>query len=182
MVCKEHRYSMISELCILQFSSVQFGSVQLLSRIPLFATPWITARQASLSITNSWNLLKLMPIESVMPSSHLILCIVRPFQIEVGRPEFGMVGWKLLNLVGDYTSSFPNVFPSPRIHEATVAQMAKNLPKMQETQVWSLGWENSPGEGNGNLLEYYCLGNPVNGEDWQATIHGVTKSQMWLSD
>ena len=54
--------------------SVQFSSVQLLSRVWLFATPWIAARQASLSITNSQNLLKLMPIESVMPSSHLILC------------------------------------------------------------------------------------------------------------
>ena len=49
-------------------------SVQLLSRVRLFATPWTAARKASLSITNSWNLLKLMPIESVMPSSHLILC------------------------------------------------------------------------------------------------------------
>ena len=49
-------------------------SVQLLSRVQLFATPWITARQASLSITNSRSLLKLMSIESVMPSSHLILC------------------------------------------------------------------------------------------------------------
>ena len=55
-------------------SSVQFSSVQLLSRIQLFATPWITACQASLSITNSQGLPKLMPIESVMPSSHLILC------------------------------------------------------------------------------------------------------------
>ena len=49
-------------------------SVQLLSHVRLFATPWITARQASLSITNSQSLLKPMPIESVMPSSHLILC------------------------------------------------------------------------------------------------------------
>ena len=49
-------------------------SVQLLSCVRLFATPWITARQASLSITNSWSLLKLMPIESMMPYSHLILC------------------------------------------------------------------------------------------------------------
>ena len=49
-------------------------SIQLLSRVWLFATPWIAARQASLSITNSWSLLKLMSIESVMPSSHLILC------------------------------------------------------------------------------------------------------------
>ena len=47
------------------------SSVQSLSRVQLFATPWIAARQASLSITNSWSLLKLMPIESVMPSSHL---------------------------------------------------------------------------------------------------------------
>ena len=53
---------------------VQFSSVQSLSRVRLFATPWIAARQASLSISNSRSLLKLMPIESVMPSSHLILC------------------------------------------------------------------------------------------------------------
>ena len=52
----------------------QFSSVQSLSRVRLFATPWITARQASLSITNSCSLLKPMSIESVMPSSHLILC------------------------------------------------------------------------------------------------------------
>ena len=53
-------------------SSVQFNSVQSLSRVWLFATLWIAARQASLSITNSRSLLKLMSIESVMPSSHLI--------------------------------------------------------------------------------------------------------------
>ena len=51
----------------------QISSVQSLSRVWLFATPWITACQDSLSITNSRSLLKLMPIESVMPSSHLIL-------------------------------------------------------------------------------------------------------------
>ena len=50
------------------------SSVQSLSHVQLFATPWTAARQASLSITNSWNLLKLMSIESVMPSNHLILC------------------------------------------------------------------------------------------------------------
>ena len=54
--------------------NLQFSSVQSLSRVRLFATPWITARQASLSITNSWSLPKPMPIKSVMPSSHLILC------------------------------------------------------------------------------------------------------------
>jgi len=54
-----------------------FSSVQSLSHVQLFATPWTTARQVSLSITNSWSLLKLMSIESVMPSNHLIFC--RPF-------------------------------------------------------------------------------------------------------
>ena len=49
-------------------------SVQSLSRVQLFVTPWTTAHQASLSITNSQSLLKLMSIESVMPSNHLILC------------------------------------------------------------------------------------------------------------
>ena len=55
-------------------ASDQIRSDQSLSRVRLFATPWIAARQASLSITNSWNSLRLMSIESVMPSSHLILC------------------------------------------------------------------------------------------------------------
>ena len=53
---------------------VQFSSVQSLSHVWLFATPWTAARQTSLSITNSCSLLKLMSIESVMPSNHLILC------------------------------------------------------------------------------------------------------------
>ena len=53
---------------------IAVSSVQLLSRVQLFATPWTAARQASLSITNSQSLLKLMSIESVMPSNHLILC------------------------------------------------------------------------------------------------------------
>jgi len=54
--------------------SVQISSVQPLSRVWLFATPWTAARQASLSITKSQSLLRLMSIESVMPSNHLILC------------------------------------------------------------------------------------------------------------
>ena len=54
--------------------SVQFRSVQSLSRVWLFAIPWIAARQASLSIANSWSSSKHVCIESVIPSSHLILC------------------------------------------------------------------------------------------------------------
>ena len=57
--------------CVL---SSRFSSVQSLSHVQLFATPWTTARQDSLSITNSWSLLRLMSIELVMPSNHLILC------------------------------------------------------------------------------------------------------------
>ena len=52
----------------------QFSSVQPLNYVWLFVTPWTAALQASLSITNSWSCVKLMPIKSVMPSSHLILC------------------------------------------------------------------------------------------------------------
>ena len=55
-------------------SEFQFSSVQSLRRVRLFATPWTAAHQASLSIANSRSLLKLMSIESVMPSSHLIFC------------------------------------------------------------------------------------------------------------
>ena len=54
--------------------SFQFSSVQSLSRVRLSATPWIAACQASLSINNAWSSLRLVSIESVMPSSHVILC------------------------------------------------------------------------------------------------------------
>ena len=64
-----------SVLYVYESVSVLFSSVQLLSHIWLFAPPWTAARQASLSITNSQSLLTLMSIESVIPSSHLILCL-----------------------------------------------------------------------------------------------------------
>ena len=57
-----------------KWTMIQFSSVQSLSCVRLFVTPWTAARLASLSITNSQSLLKLMSIESLMPSSHLILC------------------------------------------------------------------------------------------------------------
>ena len=56
------------------FKPDQFSSFQSFSCVRLFVTPWTAAHQASLSITNSWNLLKLMSIKSVMLSNHLILC------------------------------------------------------------------------------------------------------------
>ena len=63
-----------SSLDCKEIKPVQFSSVQSLSCVQLFATSWTAAHQASLSITNSWGLFKLMLIESVMPSNHLILC------------------------------------------------------------------------------------------------------------
>ena len=80
--------------------SVQFSSVQSLSHVWLFATPWITACQASLSITNSRSSPKLLSIESVMPSSHLILCHPRlllppiPPSIRVfSKESFHLFAW-----------------------------------------------------------------------------------------
>ena len=85
-------YMRIKSSCNLfgkQIISFQFSSVQLLSRVWLFATPWITARQASLSITNSRSSLRLTSIESVMPSIHLILCrpllLLPPIPLNVGK-------------------------------------------------------------------------------------------------
>ena len=84
IVCSENltwldQNSMDFEWTLVQTSSdlakpVQTSSVQSLSHVPLFATPWTAARQASLSITNSLSSPKFMSVESVMPSSHLILC------------------------------------------------------------------------------------------------------------
>ena len=66
-----------TDLIVSGFLSAFFCSVQLLSRVQLFVTPWTAARQASLSITKSRSLPRLMSFKSVMPSNHLILC--RPF-------------------------------------------------------------------------------------------------------
>ena len=65
---------MYTEKCTNVVITAQFSSVQLLSHVRLFAIPWTAARQASLSITSSWSLLKLMSFESVMSSNHFILC------------------------------------------------------------------------------------------------------------
>ena len=70
----------------------------------------------------------------------------------------------------------------PATQASLVAQVVKNPPAVQETWVRSLGWEDSPGGGHGNSLQYSCLQNPMDRGAWQATVHGVTKSQTRLSD
>ena len=62
------------EIRLQHILAIQFSSVQSLSRVRHFATPWTTAHRASLSIANSWTLLKLKSVESMIPSNHLILC------------------------------------------------------------------------------------------------------------
>ena len=57
-----------------------------------------------------------------------------------------------------------------------LAQTAKNLPAIRETQVGSLDWEDSTGEGNGNPPQYSCLGNPMDKGAWWATVHGAAES------
>ena len=59
--------------------------------------------------------------------------------------------------------------------------MLKNPPAMQETEVPSLGQEDSPGEGNGHPLEYSCLGNPMDRGAWWAVVHEVAKSRHDLA-
>ena len=60
--------------------------------------------------------------------------------------------------------------------------VVKKLPAMQETQVQSLGQEDSPRKGNGNPLQYSCLENPMDRKAWWATVHGVAMSQTQLGD
>ena len=112
---------------------IQFSSVQLLSRVQLFATPWIAARQASLSVTNcrhqhvywvNMSLLKLMPIKSVMPSSHLILCC--PLTPPSPNPS-------------QHQGLFQWVNSLHEVAKVSVSASASVLP--MNTQDWSpLGW------------------------------------------
>ena len=71
---QETRVQSLGQENPLEKGMTQFSSVQSLSHVQLFATPWTAARQTSLSISNSQSLLKLLSIESVMQSNHLILC------------------------------------------------------------------------------------------------------------
>ena len=122
------------------FSSVQFSSVQLLSRVQLFATPCITARQASLSIINSQSLLKLMSIESVMPSSHITLCRLNHVQLfatpwtiqsmEFSRPEY----WN------EWPFPSPGELPNPGIEPRSPALQVDSLPAEHKGSPRILEW------------------------------------------
>ena len=124
----------------------QFSSVQSLSHVWLFVTPWTEAHQASLSITNTQSLPKLMSIELVIPSNHLILCrpllllpsIFPNIRVFSNESVVHQVA-KVLEFQLQH-QSFQWIFPSLSF-PSLVAQLVKNLSAMQETWVPSLGWE-----------------------------------------
>ena len=170
--------------------SVQFSSVQSLNHVWLFATPWIAAHQASLSITISRSSLRLTSIESVMPSSHLILCrpllllppippSIRVFSDESTLP----MRWP------KYWSFSFSIVPSKEIPGLISFRMdwLDRTPYLQGSIPTYSGKEpschwgsipvsgRSPGEGNGNPLQYCFLGNPMDKGAWWATVHGGSK-------
>ena len=113
----------------------------LVSHFQLFATPWTASHQVSLSFTISWSLLKLMSIELVMPSNHLVLChplLLLPSifpSIRVFSNESALcIRWPRF-----WSFSF-SISPSNE-RASLIAQLVKNLPAMQETPVRFLGQE-----------------------------------------
>ena len=134
---------------------VQFSSVQSLSRVPLFATPWITAHQASLSVTNSRSSLKLMSIKSVMPSSHLILC--RPLLLLPPIPPSIRVFSNestLCMMPSNHLILFcpllllPSIFPNIRVFSNESAL------RMRWPKSWSFSFNISPSNEHPGLISY----------------------------
>ena len=186
---------------------IQFNSVQSVSRVRLSATARITARQASLSITNSRSSLKLTFIQSVVPSSHVILCRPLlllppiPSSIRVFSNESTLrMRWPYAFFLSLRISLCMILFRSiaPLIIillllvmtgfwvyavSYQVALVVKNPPGnagevRHVGSISELG--RSPGEGNGNPLQSSCLENHMDRGAWWATVHGVAKSQTQL--
>ena len=131
-------------------------SVQSLSHVRFLATPWTTAYQAFLSITNSQSLLKLMPIKSVMPSDILNNCTMAPHSSTLlpgkSHGRRSLVGYS----------------PWGREESDTTERLHFHF---------------SPsfiGEGNGNPLQCSCLENPRDGGAWWAAVYGVAQSRTRL--
>ena len=111
-------------------ASVQFSSVQSLSHVWLFATPWIAAHQASLSITNSQSSPRLTSIESVMPSSHLILfspLLLLPLILPPPAPA--SESFPMSQLIGGQRMRWPKYW-----------SFSFSIIPSKETQGWSSEW------------------------------------------
>ena len=131
----------IGLISVMQQHELTITSVQSLIRVRLFATPCTAARQPSLSITNSRSSPKLMSIESVMPSNHLILC----------HPHKCTCVW---DSPGDASGEKKN---------KPTCQMLTDLGSVP-------GWGRSPGGGDGNPLQYPSLQHPMDRGAWWATV------------
>ena len=170
------------------------SSVQLLSHVQLFMTPWTAAHQASLSITNSQSLLKFMSIESVMPSNHLILCgYYRPNR-QSNRYSFSHIfgGWKskvMIPAEASGESSFLGLKMTPSCvsHGLFSVHVIEERFQVSLIFLWGrapilLNWDLTllilfPREGNGKPLQCACRENPMNRGAWWAIVHGIAKSQ-----
>ena len=91
-------------------------------------------------------------------------------------------GDSLFNLPPQGSSLYYLILSCAEEWTSMVAQMVKNLPPMQETQVQSLGQEDPPGEGNSYPFQYSCLENSMDREAWWVIVQGFAKSQIQLSD
>ena len=165
-----------------------YMSVEFSRSVVSLCDPMNCSTQASLSITNSRSLLKLMSIKSVMPSNHLILCLpllllpsifprIRVFSSELALrirwPKHWSYSFSIspsneyLGLVSFRTDWFDLlVYTHTHTHTHTHTYVYMNLPAVQETWVQSLGQEQSPGEGNGYPLQYSCLENFMDTGAW----------------
>ena len=169
-------------------------------------TPRIATHQASLSITNSRSSLRLTSIELVMPSSHLILCrpllllppippSIRVFSNEstlrMRWPEYwsfsfsiipskehtGLISFRMDWLLWSLIKTL-NIFISTTLLCSDGKESLRNAGDLDLIP----GSEKFPEGGNGYLLQYSCLENPIDRGAWQSTVHGVAKSWIPLSN
>ena len=121
-----------------------------------------------------WNPLKKSQYQSLMELHWYDKRVIPSDSVEA------TLAWELCVL--DLLRPHPLCVSSFDCRDSPVAQMVKSLPAIWKTRVWSLGGGRFFGEGNGNPLQCSCLGNPMDGGAWQATVHGVTKNWTQLSD
>ena len=151
--------------------------VQLLSRVQLFVTPWTAARQASLSFTISCSLLKLLPIESVMPSNHPVLChpllllpsifpSIRVFSNEsvlsIRWPKFWSFSFSI-SPSNEYSGLI--CFRIDWFDLLAVQGTLKSLLQHHSSKA-SILWLSAFFTVNGTPLQYSCLENPMDGGAW----------------
>ena len=157
-----------SLITLFDYLDTILSSVQSLSRVLLFASPQTAALQASLSITNSRNLLKLMSSESVTPSSHLILCrpllLLPPIppRIRVFSQESALhIRWP------KYWSFSFNISPSNDfLQNGLVGSPCSPRDSQESSPIPQFKSINFLALGNGNPLQYSCLENPMDRGAW----------------